>query len=729
MNIHSIKSRIVALSTLCLMVTTGILVGERIHSTEAGNTAVSEKVEGLLDEQARESLRRLAATQAGLIGKEVDHAFLAARGMARSIEVMAEGATATAKENRRAQLNELLLSVLKDNPLFNGTYTAIEPNALDGADAAFVGKADVGSDATGRALPYWTRDAAGKIAVQPLVEYDSDARHPNGLVKGGWFLGPKQTGVESVLAPLPYIVQGKSVFLATMSVPVTIGGRFAGVAGADFDLSFVQQLTQKVNESTYGGKGSVAIVTQDGLVVASSEKPAAIGGALDALGSTWAADLPAIKAGTESVAFDEATGMLKVFSPIELGRTGKDWSVVFNVPKAVVMAEATAMSDDMAARAASDTMSATVVGLVVVAAAGIAMAFVARGIANPILKLTAALASMAKGTALAEIEGARRKDEIGDIARAVDAIREQTVQAAAEKARSEEEARAAQAEARRQMMGQLAAAFETKMGGLVGQVSRAADDLARSADSMATLAKTSAGQAETAMSASTSASEGVQIVASASEELFASIREINTLIQRSGRIANDADEHAGATQGIVVSLSETADRIGSVVDIIRNIAGQTNLLALNATIEAARAGEAGKGFAVVASEVKALANQTSKATDEIGAQIEAMRVAASDAVSAITSIRTVVADIRAAVTSVAGAVEQQSAATSEISRSAQVAAQSTTSVGENVGGVKAAIASTDEAAHRVVTLTAGVSAQAADLKAGVTAFVAELQAA
>lgn len=727
---HSLKIRIVLLSMACLLVVTGVLVGANLYFSKLSNAEVATRIDSLLDASAREKLLQLAGSQAEVIGSEVTSAFMAARGMAKSIEVIAaSGPDATAPEKRRAQLNGILLSVLKDNPRFNGTYSAIAPNALDNADAQYSGNAAMGSDATGRALPYWTRDAAGKIDVQPLVEYDSSDTHPNGLVKGGWYLGPQKTGQESVLAPLPYIVQGKSVFLATMSVPITVNGTFIGVAGADFDLAFVQHLAEDVNKATYEGKGSVTIVTEAGLIVASSERPESIGSPVSVLGSTWADNLDKITSGTAQVDYDAAADQMRVNSPIALGRTGSNWSFVLSLPRGVVMAEATALSQSMASRIASDTWTSILIGLVVAFSGMVAMWLVARSISNPIQKLTGALQTMARGTVLAEIEGAARRDEIGDIARAVDEIRRQAAVAAEEKLREEEVERERAEATRRQMMQRLARDFEERMGSLVKEVGTAARELGTSASDMAEQAKQSAQEAGTAMDATNSSSESVQVVAAAAEELFTSIREIGGLIQRSSEVASDADQHAGATHGIVSSLSETAGRIGSIIDIIRDIANQTNLLALNATIEAARAGEAGKGFAVVASEVKALATQTSQATDEIGGQIEAMRVATGNAVEAIGSIRQVVGDIRQAVTSVAGAVEEQSAATSEISRSAQSTAQGTMTAGESVGSVQKSIARTDQAAHRVLTLTEQLNGNTEDLRKGVAAFLAELDAA
>ncbi|ALV30566.1 methyl-accepting chemotaxis protein [Pannonibacter phragmitetus] len=706
MKIHSLKTRIVVLSTACLLAATGVLVGANLYSSKMSNAEVATRIDSLLNESSRQGLLQLTGSKAEVIRSEVTSAFMAARGMAKSIEVIAAaGPDSTAPEKRRAQLNGILLSVLKDNELFNGTYSAIEPNALDGADAQYAGNAAVGSDKTGRALPYWTRDAAGKIDVQPLVEYDSADKHANGLVKGGWYLGPQKTGQESVLAPLPYIVQGKSVFLATMSVPITVGGKFIGVAGADFDLAFVQKLAETVNMATYDGKGSVTIVTEAGLIVASSERPDAIGASVNSLGPVWTENLGKMTSGTAMVDYDAAAHQMKVYAPIALGRTGSNWAIVLSLPQAVVMAEAAALSQSMAARIASDTWTGILVGLAVAFTGIAAMWLVARSITNPIQKLTGALQSMARGTVLAEIEGATRRDEIGDIARAVDEIREQAAIAADQKMREEEAERETRQAARRQMMQRLARDFEEKMGGLVKQVGTAAGELASSASGMADQAKQSAQQADSAMAATNSSNESVQVVAAAAEELFTSIREIGSLIQRSGDVVSEADRHAGSTHGIVTSLSETAGRIGSIIDIIRDIANQTNLLALNATIEAARAGEAGKGFAVVASEVKALANQTSQATDEIGGQIEAMRLATGNA------------------------VEEQSAATSEISRSAQSTAQGTMSAGESVGSVQVSIARTDEAAHRVLKLTHQLNGNTEDLRNGVAAFLAELDAA
>jgi len=252
MKIRSIQTKIALISGLCVLGATSAVVGYGIIAANNSRTYVSEQVSDVSDRSTRERLQTIASTQAGVIRSTLDGAFDSARNMARAFEVIAADQQGAAAGDRRTQLNAILLNVLKDNPRFNGTYSAWEPDALDGQDAAFRSHADVGSDGTGRFLPYWTRDAAGHIAIQPLVEYDNHSLHPNGVMKGGWYIGPQNGEGESILDPLPYVVQGKSVYLATMSVPITIGGKFRGVAGADFDLAFVQQLAEHRAVAQFG---------------------------------------------------------------------------------------------------------------------------------------------------------------------------------------------------------------------------------------------------------------------------------------------------------------------------------------------------------------------------------------------------------------------------------------------------------------------------------------------
>jgi methyl-accepting chemotaxis protein len=261
------------------------------------------------------------------------------------------------------------------------------------------------------------------------------------------------------------------------------------------------------------------------------------------------------------------------------------------------------------------------------------------------------------------------------------------------------------------------------------QVSSASTELEASATTLTYTAKRSQVVTTTVATASEQASANVQFVATATEELSSSVNEISRQVQESARMANEAVDQARTTNDRVGELSKAAGRIGDVVELINTIAGQTNLLALNATIEAARAGEAGRGFAVVASEVKALAEQTAKATGEISQQISGIQLATQDSVHAIRDISETIEKLSEISSTIAAAVEEQGAATQEISRNVQQAAQGTQLVSDNIVDVQRGAGETGSASAQVLSAAQMLSGDSNRLKVEVEKFLNSVRAA
>lgn len=320
------------------------------------------------------------------------------------------------------------------------------------------------------------------------------------------------------------------------------------------------------------------------------------------------------------------------------------------------------------------------------------------------------------------------RDEIGSVAKAYDTFkatvirtRELEAAQALEKQRAEEE--------RRRVLHEMADTLDENVGHVASTVSATASQLTSSAQSMATISQQTSNQATAVAAASQQASTNVQTVAAASEEMSNSIIEISEQIAQTRTVSQEAVDQVGKTSDQIANLAETADQIGEFVALISDIAAQTNLLALNATIESARAGEAGKGFAVVASEVKALATETSKATDQISGQISEIQAATHGAVESISEFTGIIQKLNETSTAIAAAMEEQGAATQEIARNVQEAATGTEDVSRNICGVTEASQEAGAASSQVLTASGELNSQAETLKSEVAQFIKTVRAA
>jgi methyl-accepting chemotaxis protein len=387
---------------------------------------------------------------------------------------------------------------------------------------------------------------------------------------------------------------------------------------------------------------------------------------------------------------------------------------------------------DRAASDAADNYSSAllILGIIIGAAiiAGVAVSFfMIRDISNGISSIVKPMQALGQGELSVEIPHRGEKTEIGAMADVLQVFKEALI---AKKAADEAAAKDAEAKIERgRRVDNITREFEQMIGEIVSTVSSASTQLEASAGTLSATAARSQELSTTVASASEEASTNVQSVASATEELSSSVNEISRQVQESARMASDAVGQARSTTDRVSELSKAATRIGDVVELINTIAGQTNLLALNATIEAARAGEAGRGFAVVASEVKALAEQTAKATGEIGQQINGIQAATQDSVNAIKEISGTIEKLSEISSTIAAAVEEQGAATQEISRNVQQAAQGTQQVSANITDVQRGATETGSASAQVLTAAQTLSGDSGRLKSEVSKFLTNVRAA
>ena len=353
---------------------------------------------------------------------------------------------------------------------------------------------------------------------------------------------------------------------------------------------------------------------------------------------------------------------------------------------------------------------------------------ISRSITRPLGQLGARMEALADGQLDGQIPGVGRGDEVGAMAATVQIFQNNAIRMR-DLERSEAETQGRAAAERRAAMESLAGDFERSVNGIVRSVSTAATGMQATAQSMTATASDASARAATVGAASQNASTNVGTVASAAEQLSGSVAEISRQVSRSTEIASKAVNDAERTNATVQVLSTGAEKIGEVIKLIHSIASQTNLLALNATIEAARAGESGRGFAVVASEVKALANQTAKATEEISAQVAAMQSSTSDAVAAISGITQTIAQMSEITVSLSTAIDQQGDATREIARNIQSVAAGSSEISAHIGGVTTAASATGKAATDVLTNARELDNQSGMLRQAVDEFLVKVRAA
>lgn len=642
--VKHIQSEIALFSGLCLLVAMGLIVFYASMIMKSGAERARQEAVTV----AREYAVSVAMKSGNEAKSLFERALEAANTLAHTLSGIKDESLDL--ELERSAVNGMLKSVLARNEGFLAMGTCWEPDAFDGLDSAFVG--GPGSDATGRYIPYLSKGKDGDMVLEPLVDYATES----------YYQLPKRTKTPVLTEPYVYPVQGRDVFMTTLSSPILLDGAFYGVVTVDIALGYLQKLVDDVG-GLFDGKARLVLISNKGVLVSVTGRPDLTGQPLTAFSERMGENEGAIASGEPVVT--EVNGLLTVCSPMIVGKIETPWSFCIEVPMGVITRDA---DEQLAQGVARVWKMVGIASLCMVVALGI-LWLVAGRTARPVQATSLMIQDIAEGEGdLTQRLPVNGENEVAELSRWFNLFMEKL------RGMVEE-------------IGLKASRLSTSSGELENFSVAMADGagiVAVSSGSVSAAAANLSGEMIAIAAAMEQSSTNLDVVAGASEEMTATVNEIARNSEQARSITENAVNRAKTSYEKIARLVAAAQDIGIVTDTINEISAQTNLLALNATIEAARAGEAGKGFAVVAGEIKVLAEQTSQSTQDIRKSVESIRSSTEVTIQDIESIVGIIGEINDIVTKIAAAVEEQSVTTKEISRSVSQASLGIREVNESI---------------------------------------------
>ncbi|MBM7061971.1 methyl-accepting chemotaxis protein [Pseudomonas sp. UL073] len=617
LNRLSIQWKITLLTGLCLLAIVAVLIGMSLYRMGAGTALVKATSAEMLEASARERMQGEGKVQALTIQGYFMAAYQDGLNFSRQVLQQRRQAQQLQLDGQalRAELHEQVKEALQANSQLLSLYLVFEPNALDGNDALYVNRAELGSNEVGRFSTYWAQRGGNLSSLAPTEVMISDATPMlDGSPFNTWFNCPKQTLKPCLLDPYFDDASGQKTLITTLTFPVIEDGRLLAVVGMDISLSNLQQLAASGSQSLYQDQGAISILSPAGLLAGYSEDAGQLGQTLAKVYPDEAAALLSLQRQGQAHE-QQANERLQVLAPLQPIPDSKSWAVLLDVPMQTLLKPALELQADLDARNAQGTWLELLFGVAAAVAGLLLVWLTARGVTRPILGVAAMLKNIASGEGdLTRRLDYARHDELGELAGWFNRFLDKLQPVIADVKRSVQDARSTADQS-------AAIASQTSSG--MQQQYREVDQVATASNEMSAtaqdVARSAAQAADAARGADHATREGLGVIG----------RTTSAIEQLASEMSAAMEEVQG--------LANSSEQIGSVLEVIRAIAEQTNLLALNAAIEAARAGEAGRGFAVVADEVRNLAKRTQDSVEEIRQVIEGLQHGTREVVGSMHS--------------------------------------------------------------------------------------------